>query len=69
MVSVVLASAICEDAGILYQDTCDKSIKEVMESERFITFADKIRAELPEITNQDIMRHLILVYSEVIRAH
>lgn len=69
MISDALTSAICEDAGILYQDTCDKSISEVMASERFITFAKKIKAELPGITDPDIMRHLVLVYSETIRSH
>lgn len=66
MISGMLASAICEDAGILFQETCEKTLEEVMESKRFESLAAKVRAELPEITDADIMRHMIIVYSGVI---
>ncbi len=69
MISGHLASVICEDAGALYQDTCEKSVQEVMESQRFRDFSKKIKLELPEISDVDIMKHLILVYSETIRPH
>lgn len=69
MVSVLLASAISEDASIIFQDTCERPMREVMKSERFVKLAEKIKAEMPLIRDVDIMRHLILAYSEVIRTH
>ncbi len=67
MISVLLSSAISESASLIYQDTCERPMREVMKSERFLTLAEKIKAEMPSITNADIMRHLIISYSETLR--
>ena len=67
MISVLLASAISEDASLIYQDACERHVREVMKSKRFVNLAQKIKAEMPLIRDADIMRHLILAYSETIR--
>lgn len=68
MTSVLLASALSEDASLIYQDACERPVREVMKSERFMRLAEKIKAEMPNIYDVDIMRHLILAYSEIIRS-
>ncbi len=68
MVSTALASAIREEASIIFQDTCERSIKEVLQSERFLALSEKVKREIPNLTDADIMRHLIISYAKKLRS-
>ena len=62
-----LPPSLCKAAGAIYQDTCEHEVGDVIASSRFQDFAKEIKKLIPNVEDADIMRHLLIVYSEKIR--